>query len=212
MGSVLDLHVHSRFSLDSPVAPEQYLEALVELRKTHRINGLAFCEHRTFAAHQGLKSLAGKYGLIMLAGVEAETRWGHILLFCPDIDWLGSIDFSRKFEALEFIAELDKRQGIAIPAHPFRGMMSLRDNVRKVPGLHALEAINGGNLPEENFFARLLAEELGLAQVGGSDAHFLNELGRGLTEFEAEIASIDEMIQEIKARRVRPLYLAEAKL
>jgi predicted metal-dependent phosphoesterase TrpH len=212
MGTVLDLHVHSAFSQDSPVEPEKYLEQLAELKKNYHVDGLCFCEHRNYQADFNHRALAQKYGAMVFAGVEAETRWGHILVFCPDLNWFGKQDLRVKLEPLKLAEDVESRGGIIIPAHPFRGMISLRENVRNLPNLHALEALNGSNLPEENLLAKTLAEELGLAQTGGSDAHFVNEFARSLTEFEAEINSVEEMIAEIKARRVRPIWISEAKI
>jgi len=212
MGTILDLHVHSAFSLDSPVEPEKYLEQLLTLQKTYRIHGLAFCEHRNCRTDFDYRALAQKYHAVVLAGVEAETRWGHILVFCPDLAWYCKQDLRSKLDPLQLAAEVESHGGILIPSHPFRGMISLRENVRNLPHLHALETLNGSNMPEENLMARTLAEELNLAQVGGSDAHFINELGRSLTEFEAEVGSVEEMIFEVKARRVRPLWLDDAKI
>jgi len=212
MGTVLDLHVHSKFSVDSPVEPEQYLERLDQLRKNYRIDGLAFCEHRCFVPDFDFEALGKKYGAVVLAGVEAETRWGHIICFSSDADWMRQMDFSPKFDPLELAAHFAGHSGIAIPAHPFRGLISLGEKARRLPDLYAIEVINGANLPEENLRARMLAQELKVAETGGSDAHYLDELGRGLTEFSTAINSLGQMISEIKARRVRALSLADSKL
>jgi len=207
MSTILDLHIHSVFSVDSPVQPEEYLEHLLALRKSFHIDGLAFCEHRRFVAEFDYHSLAQKYGVVVLAGVEAETRWGHLLVFCPDQKWMSHIGFEQKFDPIELAKEVEAHQGIVIPAHPFRGMfaMGMGERVSELPHLYAIETINGGNRPEENQNAIELAERLGVAQVGGSDAHFLDELGLAMTEFEKDVRSVQAMIQEIKAGRVRAL-------
>ena len=197
---------------DSPVEPEQYLERLEQLRKNYRIDGLAFCEHRCFAPDLDFEALGRKYGAVILAGVEAETRWGHILFFSPDADWMRQMDFTPKFDALDLAAQFAGHAGIAIPAHPFRGLISLGEKAARLPDLHAIEVINGANLPEENLRARMLAQELGAAETGGSDAHYLDDLGKGLTEFSAMVGSLGQMISEIKARKVRALSLSDAKL
>ena len=206
MGTVLNLHVHSFFSGDSPVEPEKYAEQIVQMKKTHLIDGLAFCEHRKFIADFDYEALGKKHGVIVLAGIEAATRWGHILFFSTDRKWLASLNDLQKPDAIALITDAEKHDGIAIPAHPFRGMISLRDKVKELPHLHALEVINGANLPEENLAARLLARELGLAEVGGSDAHYLSELGKGLTRFEKEVRCVGDLIRELKERRVQALF------
>ena len=212
MAKVLDLHIHSVFSIDSPVQPEEYIIHLLELRRKYRIDGLVFCEHRRFVWDLDYQALGEKYGVLVFAGVEAETRWGHILVYCPDLNWMSRVDFSRKFDPIELAEEVNAHRGIIVPAHPFRGMISLGEKVRKLPHLYALEVINASNLPEENQRAELLARELGLAGTGGSDAHYLEELGTGLTEFERDIKSLEEMIFEIKAGRIRALTREQVKI
>jgi len=214
MGTILDLHLHSVFSIDSPVQPEEYVEHLAALRKDFRIDGLVFCEHRKFAADFEYQALAQKYGVLVFAGAEAETRWGHLLVFCADLKWMSKVNFEQKFDPKELVLEVEAHQGIAIPAHPFRGMfaMGMGERATELPHLYALETINGGNRPEENQKAIELADKLGVAQVGGSDAHFLEELGLGLTEFEAEIGSMEELIQEIKKGRVQALLRDDARI
>jgi len=210
--TVLDLHVHSRFSMDSTVTPEKYAENLLALRKSLRIDGLAFCEHRVFNSGLDPRALGEKYGILVLVGVEVESRWGHVLVFSPDQNWLKSLDASRKPHTPELFEQAESHEGIAIPAHPYRGLISLGDRIRQLPNLHAIETINGANLPEENLKARMVAQELGLAEVGGSDAHTLDELGKGLTEFQVRINSIEQMIQELRSRRVKALFPGEARI
>ncbi len=212
MGTVLDLHVHSLFSVDSPVAPEQYAAHLAGLRQRFRIDGMVFCEHRKLAADFDYQALAEKYGIKIMAGVEAETRWGHILVYCADLNWLRAVNFEQKLDPVELAREVELHGGITVPAHPFRGMISLGDHIQELPHLCALEVINGGNLPEENLWALNLAQKLGLSKVGGSDAHFLDELGLGATEFEAEINTLEELVREIKSGRVRAVYRDELRI
>jgi predicted metal-dependent phosphoesterase TrpH len=212
MSTVLDLHVHSAFSIDSPVEPEKYLERLVELRRDYSIDGLAFCEHRRFRPDFDGQAQSKKYGAVVLQGVEAETRWGHILVFCPDLSWYGRLDLSVKLDPLELAEQTESHQGILIPSHPFRGMISLRENVKRIPHLQALETLNGSNLPEENDLAATWASELGLAQTGGSDAHFLNEFGRALSVFEDRVSTVEDMINAIRSRRVRPALINDVRI
>jgi len=212
MAAFIDLHVHSQFSGDSPVEPEKYLERLALLRKEFRLDGLAFCEHRKFAGGLDCAALGQKYDALVFIGVEAETLWGHLLVFCPDTAWMNSMDFSRKLDPVELAEAVAGRSGIVVPAHPFRGLFSIGDKVQRLPGIAAVESINGANTEEENERARSFARLHRLAELGGSDAHFLDELGRTLTAFQAEVKSLEQMIAEIKAGRVRPLYLRDARI
>ncbi len=212
MGTILDLHIHSVFSIDSPVRPEEYVEYLSALRKNFRIDGLVFCEHRRFVSDFDHRSLSEKYGVLILAGAEADTRWGHLLVFCPDREWMSGFNFQQKLDPVELVKEVDAHQGVAVPAHPFRGMISMGERVKELPHLYAIEAINGGNRDDENIWAMELADRLGVAQVGGSDAHFLEELGAGLTEFQDQVRSMEELVAGIKSGKVQALSRDDARI
>lgn len=212
METILDLHIHSVFSIDSPVPPEDYLEELNKLRNQYRIDGLAFCEHRKFVRDLNTKLLSQKYGLKVFVGVEAETNWGHFLVFSLDIKWLDNTDFGQKFHPQTLIEQAEKHQGIVIPAHPFRGIFSVGERLKELSGLYAIEVINGANQLSENEKAIVLSEKLGLGQTGGSDAHFLSELGSGLTEFRTGINSLEELIFELKSKSTRGLSLSQVKV
>jgi predicted metal-dependent phosphoesterase TrpH len=73
----------------------------------------------------------------------------------------------------------------------------------------AIETRNGGSSPESNDAAQVYAEKYGLPGVGGSDAHFLMQVGRCLTVFEREIRGESELVEEIKAGRCFAAYASE---
>jgi len=212
METILDLHIHSVFSIDSPITPEEYLAYLANLQGQYKIDGLAFCEHRRFIWDFDYQALSQKYGLKVFAGLEAETNWGHFLVFSADFHWLTKTDFTQKFQPQKLIDEAEKHHGIAIPAHPFRGIFSLGERITELNNIRSIESINGANQPIENQKALSLAQKLGLGQIGGSDAHFLAELGTGLTQFQTQINTIEELILEIKSKRTHALNLFQAKI
>jgi hypothetical protein len=49
--------------------------------------------------------------------------------------------------------------------------------------------------------ARRVADRLGLLGVAGSDAHRLDEVGKCVTNFEREVRTERELIEEIRAGR-----------
>ena len=212
----LDLHVHSIFSGDSPVPPEDYARRMVELRAEYELDGFVLMEHNFWVRPEvcDLAALSAKYGLTILAGVEADTYWGHLLIYgVTDRLWNELAGNGKKKQEPVWLTKVAEEEGaVVVPAHPFRGMISLGDHIQELPHLCALEVINGGNLPEENLWASNLASKMGLSKVGGSDAHFLDELGLGATEFEVEVNTLEELVREIKAGRVRALCRDELQI
>jgi hypothetical protein len=91
---------------------------------------------------------------------------------------------------------------VAIPAHPYqRGIVggSLGDRVLELQGLLALEVINGSISEADNEAAARAAHAMGLAAIGGSDAHGIPALGRAYTGFSAPIGSEEELVQALKS-------------
>jgi len=62
----LDLHVHSKFSLDSPVGAEEYAQTLLEMRSEYDIDGFVLTEHRAFVTKVDYKAMSEKYGILIL--------------------------------------------------------------------------------------------------------------------------------------------------
>ena len=196
---LLDLHVHSIYSLDSPTPPEDYAAAAVELG----LDGLAFMEHKRLVADFDFAALGRKHGLVILHGVEAETYWGHLLLYGVTPELARTFDLSRRLDPVPLARALFEQGGLAVPAHLFRPYISLGPRARDLPGVCAVETLNGGNTAEENQAAVAWAERVGLFTVGGSDAHFRSELGSCLTRFENPVHTLAELISEVRAGRCR---------
>ena len=198
---LLDLHVHSVYSLDSPTPPEDYARRAVELG----LHGLAFMEHKRLVADFDFSALGQKYGLLLLHGVEAETYWGHLLLYGADAELDRAFDLSKRLDPVPLVRALHQRGGLAVPAHLFRPYISLGVRALDLDGVRAVETLNGGNTDDENRAAVQWAERVGLTALGGSDAHFASELGACFTEFEKDLASLSDLIAEIKAGRCRAI-------
>jgi len=198
---LLDLHVHSTFSLDSPTPPEQYAGRARELG----LQGLAFMEHKRLVTDFDFAGLGRKYQLLILHGIEAETFWGHLLLYGVTPELARTVDFSRRLDPLPLAQAVLQTGGLVVPAHIFRPYISLGIRSLDLPGVCAVETLNGGNSEHENRSAALWADKVGLFAVAGSDAHFLSELGSCLTRFENPVNSMAELIAEIRAGRCQAL-------
>jgi len=71
----------------------------------------------------------------------------------------------------------------------------------------ALEAINGRATQDENLFSWQLSARLGLPAVAGSDAHEPRDIGTCATRFQHPIASVQDLVQELKAGRFHAVNL-----
>ncbi len=188
---------------------------MVELREEHEVDGFALMEHNHLVTPSecDLEELGREYGLLILAGVEVDTHWGHILAFGMTEELWDSIQEpgKRRWDPAVLAREVVAIGGIMVPAHPFRFPIGVGARAENLPGIRAIEGINGANEPGENAAARAYAAKRGLAMTGGSDGHYLSELAGGLTRLERPVTTMAELVAEIKGKRCEPLTLEQAR-
>ncbi len=181
-----DLHVHSKYSMDSPMEPVR----IVETAKVRGLGGMAVVDHGSVRGGLEAAECAGD-DFIVIPGMEITTCIGHLI----------GLFLSRPVEATDpaqVIAEIHEQEGIAVLPHPLRTLADVPENI--LQELDALETHNSRSGAASTPLAkrrreklRQLAERYGLAPLGGSDAHFYAEIGRGITEIDATTA------QDVKA-------------
>ena len=215
---LVDLHVHTKLSSDSNVAAEQYLEAAA--RRTPKLGAICFTEHRLFPddpeLNQAYEELSERFGVKIFKGIEADTKLGHLLIFGVTKEIKRRFNLEDRMHRAEHMIEVVHGEGgIAIPAHPFRDSgygVRLDDLLAKLgPAISVVEAINGQNSYEQNMSAIAAAEKLGLTAVGGSDAHFVTPKWflTCATELEREVATVEELCEELRGGRARPYFFPE---
>jgi predicted metal-dependent phosphoesterase TrpH len=131
----------------------------------------------------------GRFRFSVVPGVEVTTIEGHVLALFVD----RPIQSLRPVE--ETIAAIHRLGGMAVVPHPFTWLtrgLGLR-HIRRVlasqdPAVHfdGIEVTNGTPAGRQGSrrARRLNDSEFHMAEVGGSDAHFLPAIGAGHTEFE----------------------------
>ena len=191
---IIDLHVHenifspcSRMSLEDAVAFAQY----------RGLDALCITNHNNL--HLAGSEVLRTVNFPVFVGVEMSTLQGDILAF-----GLESLPLFRP-TAQEFIDFVADRNGFSCAAHPFRvwgsGLGLCLDRLRALDGV---EVFNGGNDDDENRRAVQACKGLGLAELGGSDAHCGPDIGRYATWFPEPVTSMRELIQAMKSGRCRP--------
>lgn len=196
MSSKIDLHIHSANSGDNPTDPEEAVLQAIRLG----LNGIAFTEHYSFEASEGVIQLREKYGgqIMIFRGVEFSAAEGHCLVFGVNTDML-----SMKYAPIaDLIRVVHKHNGVAIPSHPYRGVNSIGDILKNLQGLYAVEGYNGCNMHSFNQKAVDTAQALSLPFTGGSDAHAAGEIGSCYTEF-SDVVTYDNFIDLLKHGRYR---------
>ncbi|MGH7986829.1 MAG: PHP domain-containing protein [Candidatus Binataceae bacterium] len=214
---LVDLHVHTRLSSDSNATAEQYVEAAAA---NHALDAICFTEHRLYPMDSELDrtytELSERYRVLIFKGIEADTDFGHLLIFGVNRELMRRFDLGGRMNRAEHMLEVVHGEGgIAIPSHPFRDSAfgpRLDDLLARLgPALSAVEAINGQNSNVQNAAGMIAAEKLGLTAVGGSDAHFITPQWflTCATELERTVETVEQLCIELRAGRARP-YRFEA--
>ena len=204
---LVDLHVHTAVS-----SPCSQIDSrlLAEVASRIGLDALCVTEHEEIEGAEVARRLGAEAGFTVFRGVEVYTELGDMLVF-----GLYRATFPLTTPFYELLAEVRDAGGAIIPAHPCRGSRGFHEILGEeradllLANVDAIETRNGGTSPESNEAAQAYAEKYGLPGVGGSDAHFLMQLGRCLTVFERDIGSEAELVEEIKAGRCRAAYACE---
>ncbi|TMB97395.1 MAG: PHP domain-containing protein [Chloroflexi bacterium] len=175
-----DLHVHTSFS-DGMAEARELLDYVQEQAQ---LDVLAVTDHDDIrGAWLAREAWAkGNYTFDFVLGVEATAIEGHVLaLFIEEpVPTLCPV--------AELLESVHRQGGIAVAPHPMNwltrslGEAALR---RAVAGLHGIETANcsPGSGVRRRRALELNRAELRLAEVGGSDAHFLDFVGGAFTQF-----------------------------
>jgi predicted metal-dependent phosphoesterase TrpH len=206
---ILDLHLHSDRSDDSRAPVEAYLKLLRRKRDERPLDGIVLTEHRQFDPQRDFRELEDRYGFLILNAAEIETDYGHVLVYGVNDDILARFDFADvRLPAQDVISEVERLGGVALPCHPGRptvGMCAHYESRGPLDGVIAVEALNGGSKKGEDDRVRELMNRYGYAGFGGSDSHLVSFVGICATEFDAQIRTIDDLVQELRAGRCRPV-------
>jgi predicted metal-dependent phosphoesterase TrpH len=202
---ILDLHSHSIRSDDGRAKVDNYCQWI--RRKELPIDGLVLTEHRQFDSESDYRALEDTYGLLILKASEVETDYGHVLVFGVNDDLLHAFDFARLDNPLpEVIDAANRCGGFAVPCHPGRrnvGLFSHYERRGPVEGVEVVEIYNGGSVPGDDERSVEGAARYGYRGIGGSDSHIVSRIGSCATEFDDDIATIDDLVTAIRAGRCK---------
>jgi predicted metal-dependent phosphoesterase TrpH len=188
----IDLHVHSRHSPDSTLS----LQAIASHLANVGLRGFALTDHNSVGGHPELTDLSSRFrGFLFVPGVEVSTREGHLLAY-----GISTAPPSHRPIA-ETVQWVDGHGGVAVLAHPFRLAHGVGRRVADSVMVSALETKNGHTSEVRNAKAGLVAARRHLGSTGGSDAHALADLGRAFTEFPADVATVNDLLEAIRRDR-----------
>ncbi|TET70792.1 hypothetical protein E3J39_05875 [Candidatus Bathyarchaeota archaeon] len=190
----IDLHVHTRDSLDSHIS----LDDAARRCREEDLDGFAVTNHDFFSDIPS--SWLKKTDLVILRGMEVSARGAHIL----------ALDINEEVEMglgiRETVEKIHEQGGLAIIAHPY-SVLRTWVNRREIEaaGFDLVEVANAYQFPYGWMLERntRLAQELGLPQTGGSDAHIPRTVGRAYTVLEVDERSEEGVLEALRKGKTK---------
>ncbi len=191
-GFRIDCHVHSEHSKD---ARGTVLE-LAQAAQAAGLHGFCLTDHDTIAGHAEIQEAAEKTGLLIIPGIEVTTAEGHLLALGVNQIVPRGLGYQETREIIE------AQGGVAAPAHPLRLMSGMGPSALQKHtddgAIVAVEAMNARErrIVQEN--TRSLVSELGVSPLGGSDAHWIHDVGNAYTVFPDPPVAVDDALDRIR--------------
>jgi hypothetical protein len=195
-----DLHIHTSHSDGMADVPEllDYVEQHTDLD----IIGIVDHDDVRGALAARERWARGTYRFDLVTGIEVTALEGHILALWVDEPVPSLAPLQRVVEAVE------KQGGLCVVPHPLSwltrsiGARTLTRFATSFDGIEVASCSPAARVSRRR--AVVLNDALGLAELGGSDAHFLQSIGSAYTRFEGRTA--DELRQAINARTTDAEY------
>jgi hypothetical protein len=183
---LLDLHNHTRYSPDSRVPPA----ALVSRALRLGLQGVAVTDHNSVGGIREAEAAAGP-GFLVIPAIEVSTKQGHVLGYGI------RAAIPRDLSVVETVDRIVAAGGVAVAAHPYRFWSGLGEKGLSAAAFAAFETYNGRTLGRGNERARRTARGRKVGETGGSDSHFLDEVGRAATVIDAGPMNLESVLQVI---------------
>jgi len=188
----LDLHIHSKYSFDSLCEPKK----IIRIAEKKNLGGIAITDHNTIRG--GMNAATIPSNVIVIVGCEFSTDKGDIIgLFLNE-------EINTKYSCIEVIEAIKEQGGVSILAHPFK-REETSDVTEIFKKIDAVEGFNARTNSEANLKATNMGLEYGLSIVGGSDAHFYFEIGRGVTVIESSSYDAEDIRKAILKGKTKAL-------
>lgn len=198
-----DLHIHTIYSYDGTAS----VPAVLKRAKQAGLDVIAVTDHDEIAGSLKALELASAYEVEVIPGTEVTTSEGDLLAF----NVTEKIPHSRPLT--ETILKVGELGGFCIAPHPMAGGFGMKSlsaysilkalrNPDVAHTLIAIETYNATTIDRmSNHYARILAERLDIAQTASSDAHVVEAIGLGATEFKGR--SAQDLVEALKRGDVR---------
>lgn len=185
-----DLHLHTIYSYDGTAK----VSSVLRRAKENGLDVIAITDHDEIAGALEAVKLAPHFGIDVIPASEITTADGDLLaLFITE-------KIPAQLSLIETVLRVRELGGVCIAPHPMAGGMGMKSlsayailkallNPQVAETLIGIETYNGTAIDRmSNHYAKIFANGLSIAQTGSSDAHIIDTIGFGATEFEGNTA------------------------
>jgi len=184
----IDLHVHSKYSIDSANSIDSIIHRCIQ----EKIDGFALTDHDTM---RGLEEVKKSDQVLIIPGVEISAKGAHIICLNP------TKLVNAKLSIKDTVDQIHSQGSLAILAHPFSLPKSwVHTNTIFKNKFDGIETKNSSQLPfhlMEKYNIKL-AESLNLPKTAGSDSHIPETIGKAYTIIDTASKNIDDIIKAIQ--------------
>ena len=161
-------------------------EKFVDAYREDYLEGLSYAKSLDFDLLFGLEEHVGEGREILIYGITPDFIAAH-----PELKMADAVSY---LEAVHTVG------GLVYQAHPYRDRWYIQNPtpLECLSLLDGLEVYNAANDPEWNESAQRLADELGLACIGGSDGHSTNSVGRSGIAATERIRTGEDLVRVLK--------------
>jgi predicted metal-dependent phosphoesterase TrpH len=186
-----DLHVHTIYSRDSLITPEE----LVFYAKKRGLTAVAVTDHDRV---DGALKIARETDFLIIPGIEVSSRNGHI------VGLNVQEPIPKGLSSDETVDRIHAAGGVAVACHPFaffKGSLGNHANAN----FDAVETINSSAFPFNRCTrkAQRIADRFGISRVAGTDAHYGPTIGYAYTVIDAE-QQVDDIVKAIAKGKCQP--------
>ena len=198
-----DLHIHTIYSYDGTAS----VPAVLTRAKQIGLDVIAITDHDEIAGSLKALELASKYGVEVIPAIEITTAEGDLLAL--NVTQI----IPRDLPLIDTVLQVGELGGFCIAPHPMSsglGMKSLNAysilralrNAEVAQILIGIETYNATTIPRmSNHYARILGNQLDLAKTASSDAHVVEAIGLGMTEFKGH--TIKDLLKALRAGKIQ---------
>lgn len=207
--SYVDMHVHTEYSSDCCMP----IKKIIEHAKKLNI-GIAITDHNEIDGAVKAYKYAKTLNVLVIPGIEVHCAEGtHIIFYFYNIKELKKFykevisrnktkdPFERiKLNFFDIIKLKDRYKCLVSAPHPyvkaFVGCRTVKNKKNYWQNFDLIETLNSCVRRKANIKAFNQAQNSKLGKIGGSDAHFLFEIGSSLTK--AKGFNVHDFLSELK--------------